>query len=81
MVDQVVPLVAAGRRGEAVELLTGVRPSKTTSLATILEDLIAVLSDDGAETLALETKPACSACRCVVQCRDGSRCTRAPGPR
>ena len=34
-----------GRRGEAVELLTGVRPSQNDVLATILDDLIAVLSD------------------------------------
>ena len=30
MVDQVVPLVAAGRRGEAVELLTGAAAHRKT---------------------------------------------------
>jgi hypothetical protein len=49
LVDQLVPLVASGRRGEAVELLNGVRPVQNDALATIiptlLEDLIAVLSD------------------------------------
>ncbi|HYB82770.1 MAG TPA: lipocalin-like domain-containing protein [Mycobacterium sp.] len=44
MVDQLMPLVAAGRRSEAVELLTGVVPIQTDPLATIFDDLIAVLS-------------------------------------
>jgi predicted secreted hydrolase len=45
MVDQLVPLVAAGRRSEAVELLTGARRDQNDTLATILDDLIAVLSE------------------------------------
>ena len=44
MVDQVVPLVAAGRRSAAVELLSKVPAGQTGTLATVLEDLIAVLS-------------------------------------
>jgi hypothetical protein len=48
MVDQLVPLVAAGRRSEAVELLTGVRPGQKDTLATIFDDLIAVLSVESA---------------------------------
>ena len=44
MVDQVVPLVAAGRRSAAVELLSKVSAGQTDMLATVLEDLIAVLS-------------------------------------
>jgi hypothetical protein len=48
MVDQLVPLVAAGRRSEAVELLTGARPGQKDTLATILDDLIAVLSVESA---------------------------------
>jgi hypothetical protein len=44
MVDQVVTLVAAGRRGEAAELLTRAPPVQNDFVATILEDLIAVLS-------------------------------------
>jgi hypothetical protein len=44
MVDQVVPLVAAGRRSAAVELLSKVPAGQTGMLATVLEDLIAVLS-------------------------------------
>jgi len=44
MVDQLMPLVAAGRRSEAVELLTGVVAIQTDFLATIFDDLIAVLS-------------------------------------
>lgn len=43
-VDQLVPLVAAGRRREAVELLTALRPAQTGLLATLLDDLVAVLS-------------------------------------
>jgi len=45
MVHQVVPLVAAGRRSEAVELLTRVPPVQNDTLAAILDDLIAVLSE------------------------------------
>jgi hypothetical protein len=44
IVDGVVPLVAAGRRSEAVELLGGARSVENGVLATILEDLIAALS-------------------------------------
>jgi len=43
-VDQLVPLIAAGRRSEAVELLTGMASGQNATVATILEDLIAVLS-------------------------------------
>ncbi|MGZ4583214.1 MAG: secreted hydrolase [Mycobacterium sp.] len=43
-VDQVLPLVAAGRRGEAVELLSRVKNIENDGLATIVEDLIAALS-------------------------------------
>jgi predicted secreted hydrolase len=42
--EQVASLVAAGRRGAAVEVLTGVAPTQNGALATLLEDLIAVLS-------------------------------------
>ncbi|HZC51392.1 MAG TPA: secreted hydrolase, partial [Mycobacterium sp.] len=45
MVDRLVPLVAAGRRGEAVELLTRAHPGQNDMLATILDDLVAALSD------------------------------------
>ncbi len=45
MVDQVVPLVASGRHSEAVGLLTKMLSSQNVTLATILEDLIAVLSE------------------------------------
>jgi predicted secreted hydrolase len=44
MVDQVAPLVAAGRRSAAVELLSKASAGQTGTLATVLEDLIAVLS-------------------------------------
>jgi hypothetical protein len=44
-VEQVVSLVAAGRRGAAVEVLTAVAPAQNDALATLLEDLIAVLSE------------------------------------
>jgi hypothetical protein len=43
-VDRVVPLVAAGRRSEAASLLAGVTAVENDALATLLEDLIAVLS-------------------------------------
>ncbi len=43
-VDQVLPLVAGGRRREAAELLSGLMPVENSGLTTILEDLIAVLS-------------------------------------
>jgi hypothetical protein len=46
--DQLVPLVAAGRRDQARELLTKVRPGQNGSLATLLDDLIGVLSQDEA---------------------------------
>lgn len=45
-VERLASLVAAGRRGEAVGLLTEVRPSQTGALATLLDDLVAVLSAD-----------------------------------
>ncbi len=44
-VDQLVPLVAAGRYDAARELLTKVRPGQHGTLATLLDDLIAVLAD------------------------------------
>ncbi|MDM4139158.1 MULTISPECIES: secreted hydrolase [Mycobacterium] len=47
MVDQVVPLVAAGRRKDAVELLFSSAPVENGALAKLLDDLIAVLSADG----------------------------------
>lgn len=47
MVDQIVPLVAAGRRKDAVQVLSGASVESDT-LTTLLDDLIAVLSDDGA---------------------------------
>ena len=46
MVDQVVPLVAAGRRKDAVELLSGSAPVENDTLAKLLDDLIAALSAD-----------------------------------
>jgi hypothetical protein len=46
VVDQLVPLVAAGRRGAAVELLTGALPVQNETLAILLDDLIAVLSEE-----------------------------------
>ncbi|CAM3168379.1 lipocalin-like domain-containing protein [Mycobacterium colombiense] len=46
MVDQVVPLVAAGRRKDAVELLFASAPVENDTLAKLLDDLIAVLSSD-----------------------------------
>ncbi len=46
MVDQVVPLVAAGRRKDAVELLFASAPVENDALAKLLDDLIAVLSAD-----------------------------------
>lgn len=46
MVDQVGPLVAAGRRKDAVELLFKVAPAENDMLAKLLDDLIAVLSAD-----------------------------------
>lgn len=45
-VDRLAPLVAAGRRRDAVELLTAARPGQTGLLATLLDDLVAVLSVD-----------------------------------
>jgi predicted secreted hydrolase len=44
MVDQVVPLVAAGRRKDAVDLLFSSAPVENDVLAKLLDDLIAVLS-------------------------------------
>jgi predicted secreted hydrolase len=46
MVDQVVPLVAAGRRKDAVELLSNAAPAENNVLAELLDDLIGVLSAD-----------------------------------
>lgn len=46
MVDQVAPLVAAGRRKDAVELLFRSAPVENDMLAKLLDDLIAVLSAD-----------------------------------
>ena len=48
-VDQILPLVASGRRGAAVELLTAVLPVQNDTLATLLDDLIAVLSEQSAD--------------------------------
>lgn len=45
LVDRVAPLVSAGRRGEAAELLSALLPVENGFLATIFEDLIAVLSE------------------------------------
>jgi hypothetical protein len=45
MVDQVVTLVAAGRRKDAVQALSGASVESDT-LTTLLDDLIAVLSAD-----------------------------------
>ncbi|OBH57444.1 secreted hydrolase [Mycobacterium mantenii] len=47
MVDQVVPLVAAGHRKAAVELLFSSAPVENDALAMLLDDLIKVLSADG----------------------------------
>jgi predicted secreted hydrolase len=47
VVDQLVPLVAAGRRRAAVQLLSGTLPVQNATLATLLDDLIAVLSEAG----------------------------------
>lgn len=46
LVDGVVRLVAAGRRSEAVAVLAGVPYVENGVLATLLEDLIAVLSEE-----------------------------------
>ena len=46
MVEQVVPLVAAGRRDTAVELLASSARIENDMLATLLDDLIAMLSAD-----------------------------------
>jgi hypothetical protein len=46
MVDRVVSLVASGRRSEAVEVLIRVPDVQYDTLATILDDLVAVLSSD-----------------------------------
>ncbi|MCV6970022.1 secreted hydrolase [Mycobacterium bohemicum] len=42
--DRLPPLVAAGRRGEAAELLSALAPLENDLLATLLDDLIAALS-------------------------------------
>jgi predicted secreted hydrolase len=49
MVNQLVPTVAAGRRREALELLTKMSVSQNPAIATILDDLSAVLSQEGSE--------------------------------
>jgi hypothetical protein len=46
MVDQVVPLVAAGRNADAAEVLFSSLPVENDMLAKLLDDLIAVLSAD-----------------------------------
>jgi hypothetical protein len=48
-VDWVGQLMVSGRRAESLEVLHRVRPGQKEPLATILDDLIAMLSDDGAE--------------------------------
>jgi hypothetical protein len=45
VVDQVRPLVASGNRREALRLLTDLRSGRNDALATVLDDLIAVLSE------------------------------------
>jgi len=44
MADEVVRLIGAGHRGEARALLIKMSASQNPTLATILDDLIAVLS-------------------------------------
>jgi hypothetical protein len=46
MVEQVVPLVASGRRAAAVELLTRLPTIQNDMVTTILDDLVAVLSEN-----------------------------------
>ncbi|MGB8389786.1 secreted hydrolase [Mycobacterium sp.] len=46
MVDQLMALLAAGSRSAAVDLLTNSAPIQFDSVATILDDLITVLSSD-----------------------------------
>jgi hypothetical protein len=48
LVVELAPLVTAGRRREAGELLMNVPPGRNEPLATILDDLMAVLTEDGA---------------------------------
>ena len=45
VVDQVRPLVASGNRREALRLLVDLRSGRNDALATVLDDLIAVLSE------------------------------------
>jgi hypothetical protein len=45
VVDQVRPLVASGNRREALRLLIDLRAGRNDALATVLDDLIAVLSE------------------------------------
>jgi hypothetical protein len=45
VVDGLVPLVANGRHSEAVALLTKVQPGQNDMLATLLDDLVALLSE------------------------------------
>ena len=48
-VDQLAPLVAAGRRGEARELLAKLRPGQNDPLASLLDDLIACVRQSADE--------------------------------
>ena len=50
VVDDVRRLVASGRRGEAREVLQKARSDQEGELATLFDDLIAVLADDDART-------------------------------
>lgn len=45
-VERLMPLVAAGRRGEAIALLNEAQRAQSLVLATLLDDLVAVLSAD-----------------------------------
>lgn len=44
LLDQLVPLVNLGHCGEAIELLTRVRPGRPDKIVTIIDDLISALS-------------------------------------
>ena len=48
-VEEVVSLLAAGRRSAAVEVLSGIASSQSDTLATLLNDLIAVLKTESAD--------------------------------
>jgi hypothetical protein len=45
LVDQLVALVAAGRRGAAIEMLTRAGPIQNGTLSTTVDDLITALSE------------------------------------